>query len=676
MRSRSILPILTCSSLLALSSAMAADMPGDDDIPTVEVVAERLDEINVREVKSADLAEALTKKATNISLVRRSGIANDIILRGQKKDNINVLIDDAKVYGACPNRMDPPTSHILTNNVEEVEIIEGPYDVENFGTLSGAVKITTRKPAEEFQGSVSLNVGSWDYRKLAASLSGGTDSVRALISLSDETGAQYEDGDGRDFSEQILADDPASMAVYKPEYRDLDAYEKQTFMGKIYVDVADNQKLEASYTANRSDDILYPSSKMDALYDDSDIFTLDYRISDLGDLSDELTVKVYNSQVDHPMSTYYRMSSGTNSANERINALTTDTSGVKLINSIRPSDDMKLRFGIDFSRRNWDGAYEGFGTSAGITGIKSIPDVDTDNQALFVEVTRDLGDMNLKFGARYDDTQITPASSSGQPENDYSALSAFVFATQKISDTHKLFGGIGKSTRVPDARELYFVSAMGGGMLIGNPDLKDTSNTELDFGVEHSSDGFNMKIKLFYSLLGDYIHYNASKMMRRFDNVDATLYGFAINGDSALADDLRLDFGVAWQRGEKDDPLPGQTDTDLTEVPPMKGNIGLTWSYQPGSEAMAEIVTADSWTDYDADNGEQELDSWAVMNIKVKHRFNDNITLTGGIDNLFDKTYAVSNTYKDLTLLADGTGEVMLLNEPGRYIYLNATYNF
>ena len=120
---------------LAVSSALSAE-----ELGTIEVESTRLSDVSGNEVKSADLAEALAKKLPSVSIVRRSGIANDIILRGQKKDNINILIDNTKVYGACPNRMDPPTSHILTNNIESVEVIEGPYDVENFGTLSGAEK--------------------------------------------------------------------------------------------------------------------------------------------------------------------------------------------------------------------------------------------------------------------------------------------------------------------------------------------------------------------------------------------------------------------------------------------------------------------------------------------------------------------------------------------------------
>ncbi len=276
------------------------------ELPEITVEATKLSDVSGEEVKSADLAEALTKKVPSISIVRRSGIANDIILRGQKKDNINILIDDAKIYGACPNRMDPPTSHVLTNNIDGIEITEGPYDVENFGTLSGAVKITTKKPAKEFGGEVSLNVGSWGYRKGALTLNGGTDRVRALVSVSGETSEQYEDGDGNTFAEQIDNFLPNSMQQYKDEYRDLDAYEKKTFMGKVYVDVTENQELALSYTANRSDDILYPNTPMDALYDDSDIINLDYTLKDLGSYSKALEIQYYLSKVDHPMSTFYR----------------------------------------------------------------------------------------------------------------------------------------------------------------------------------------------------------------------------------------------------------------------------------------------------------------------------------------------------------------------------------
>ena len=61
--------------------------------------------------------------------------------------------------------------------------------------------------------------------------------------------------------------------------------------------------------------------------------------------------------------------------------------------------------------------------------------------------------------------------------------------------------------------------------------------------------------------------------------------------------------------------------------------------------------------------------------MKYNYKVTKSFDVTLGVDNIFDKTYAVSNTYRDLTLISGG-GDVMLLNEPGRYAYINLHYSF
>ena len=130
-----------------------------------ETFTKEVKDISGDDLKSADLAEALSRQSSSITLIRGSGVANDIILRGQKRDNINVLIDESKVYGGCPNRMDPAITHINADNIENVKIVEGPYDVEHFGTLSGLVVAETKKPTKEASGEVNLGMGSYGYKK-------------------------------------------------------------------------------------------------------------------------------------------------------------------------------------------------------------------------------------------------------------------------------------------------------------------------------------------------------------------------------------------------------------------------------------------------------------------------------------------------------------------------------
>lgn len=77
--------------IITLSFGLAAILSANEAVKLEQVnIVEKsnsklIKNINSEELKSADLAEALMKNSANISIVRRNGIANDIILRGQKK---------------------------------------------------------------------------------------------------------------------------------------------------------------------------------------------------------------------------------------------------------------------------------------------------------------------------------------------------------------------------------------------------------------------------------------------------------------------------------------------------------------------------------------------------------------------------------------------------------------
>ena len=153
-----------------LLSLVVCSLFGADEVylSGVEVDATSLDEVAQNAKVSADVSEVLTKSTPSVDMSRRSGIANDIFIRGFKRDNISVSVDGAKVYGACPNRMDPPISHVLSNNIQSIQVIEGPYDVEEYGNLGGGIKIKTLQLKKGWQGGVSFGGGSWNYKKLLA----------------------------------------------------------------------------------------------------------------------------------------------------------------------------------------------------------------------------------------------------------------------------------------------------------------------------------------------------------------------------------------------------------------------------------------------------------------------------------------------------------------------------
>ena len=656
-------------SLVTMASLYAAEV----ELAPIGVESTLITEVAQNAETSADVAEALSSRVPSIDMNRRSGIANDIFIRGQKRDNISIEVDGTKVHGACPNRMDPPTSHILANQIDDVEVTEGPYDVTTFGTMSGGVKITTKKPTKEFSGEVTAGVGSWGYRKVGATVSGGNDTIRVLVTGSTESAGQYEDGDGNTLSQQLKNNPAAGTNVYQTKYMNMDAYEKKSLMAKAFINLTNNQELRLSYTANRSDNILYPNSGMDAIYDDSNIYSIEYNAANLSDTYKNLNLQYYSSDVDHPMSTQYRQKA-TNPMMNMTSQLTTRTQGLKLKNNFK-FDSIDVLVGLDGSKRNWDGVYFNNVTGMLLSGMMSpvsINDSDTKNIAAFAKVKKSYQDASVEIGARYDTTKIT-SSDASQQDNKYKSLNLNLLTTYQASKESKVFFGIGQASRVPDARELYFISSKK--MSLGTNNLKDTTNREVDLGYEYTNDNASFKIKTFYSDLSDYIYFKKGSMMNAFQNIDAKVYGAELSGEYFLSDALSIDASASYKRGKKDQALAGQTDTDLADIAPLRATIGATYEYANNSSIAAEVVASDSWDNYDSDNGEQKLAGWATVNLKIKHAFGKTLDLTVGVNNLFDTTYATSNTYADLTLLSTGT-DVMLLNDPGRYLYTNLTYKF
>ncbi|MGE4455332.1 MAG: TonB-dependent receptor [Arcobacteraceae bacterium] len=664
-----------------LISAVAASLlvANEADLGTISVsengVSQKIENVSGEDLKSADLAEALSKNSSSVNLIRRSGIANDVLVRSQKKDNIVVVIDDAKVCGACPNRMDPPTSHIVTNNVEDVEVIGGPFDVENMGTLSGQVKIKTKDPKAGVNGDININAGSYGYNKLSANVSGGDEKIRVLVGSSYENSDQYEDGSGMTMAEQLNSQVATATQKYATSKVGMEAYTKKTNTLKLFVNPTENSEIRFGYTANRSDDILYPSSTMDAIYDDSDIYTLGATIKNIGDYSDALKIEAYKSTVEHLMSTKYRANMNPLAYMDAY--VESEIKGIKLKNSF-DINDSKIDIGVDTSDRNWNGnkyhSINGYtGMTAAMTDRYFMPDVDTKNKAIFAKSTTQIGDMEIAMGVRYDNTNVKAnevaksMSATADRDIDYKSLSANILATYALNDSLDIFAGIGQSARVPDAKELYM-----GGTAKADGDVKQTKNREIDVGFDYTGNSNGAKTKLFYSDLKDYIYYHS--VSQEYVNVDAKIYGIELSAYQYINDEISMDLMASWQRGKKDNALAGQTDKDLADIVPLKTNIGINYE-KSAHNLRLELVAAKNWSNYDEDNGEQEMSGYGVLNAKYNYKVSKNFDMTFGMDNIFDKTYAVSNTYKDLTLAGTSDG-IMSLNEAGRYTYANLRYKF
>jgi outer membrane receptor protein involved in Fe transport len=220
---------------------------------------ERVEAQTLRESNAREVVEALDE-IPGISKARRGPLGSDVVMRGFRGADVAVMVDGQRICGACPNRMDPPTFHVDFGEVERVEVARGPFDLKNLGGLGGAVNVVTRRPAAGWQCQPSFSLGSAGYWNPTIPVSWGGRRLSALAGVSYRESQAYRDGSNRRLTE---------MANYRPDAVERDAFHLGTAWARV-LRHHDRGLVQAAYTRQEANDVLYPGLMMDAAYDDTD----------------------------------------------------------------------------------------------------------------------------------------------------------------------------------------------------------------------------------------------------------------------------------------------------------------------------------------------------------------------------------------------------------------------
>jgi len=209
---------------LLLSATLSLALYADISVQKVLVEQSALQantDLQADEVKftrQQDLAEILSGYIPEINMVRASAIGNDIVLRGFKRDDINVLIDGAKIYGGCPNRMDPPAMHISIADIAKVEVAEGPFDVENFGSMGGeyrlgfSKRVVFLKTPAEYEGGADLQFRD-DFADAVCEVEDLENAIEAVLKKSVLSDSELQNMRQQVLSFSAAADDEAARTI-------------------------------------------------------------------------------------------------------------------------------------------------------------------------------------------------------------------------------------------------------------------------------------------------------------------------------------------------------------------------------------------------------------------------------------------------------------------------------
>jgi iron complex outermembrane receptor protein len=632
---------------------------------------------SVQTSKPIDLAQVLAEKVPGMALARRGPVAGDLVLRGFSRDNIQITVNGNSTYCACPNRMDPPAFHVSSEQIASVVVRRGPFSVDSGGTTGGSVHVRTRSPAGEPSQSVSAFAGNFGYTSFAGSLSTALGAATHLrLGASYEEGDVYKDGDGVPFTRF-----PGTNFIDGVE--DEGAFQITNLEAQFAYTESGGMQITGGYGFQDAVDVLYPGLRMDATKDQMQRgeFSIAWPLKSRA--WDQIQFQMNASNVDHEMVDTFRMSSQTNPAfKERgymMRTLATSAHRSMRMKMNRQRAGHALRFGIDAQERNWDAD----NTIMQLSNFM-IPDVDQTTFGLWgvAEWRRDV--LVFELGTRLDHVRSEAQDSidflqSLRPDaaakrDDW--LPSLYFMTEWVPKPNlRLFAGLGTATRVADPQELFINLNRPGNRpdWVGNPELEPVRTTELQAGINWNAEGYSITASAFHSWLDHYVYLDeldpSIGRATTYTGIDARLYGFEVEGTVRLSEHIEGILGAAWQEGQKEERPQGATNDVLAEIPPLRGSLALKYAMESFSTTI-ELRYQDTYDRVDPDLNEQPIDGWTTVNVRLRWKVTETVTFSAGIDNLFDETYAVANSF-----IRDPFSSGVIVHEPGRFAYVRLQFS-
>ncbi len=628
-----------------------------------------------------------------VSAGRMGGHGVDPVIRGQKQNQINILNDGAAQFGACPNRMDPPTSFVNLDTYDRVTVLKGFASVLYGAGGTGGTVLFERDPVRlsewttKGRASAGYETNGSTRRASAYGLAGDAwGSIHADATYVEA--GNYEDGDGN------------SVAT---------AYDQWHGGLGLALTPSSGRYFSFNVERDRVTDALFPGAGMDSPLSDS-VKLSGKGIFDLDGMVSRVRLEAYGSLVDHEMDNY---------SLRRFTAMraravdsTSDTYGGRAIAEMTLGS-VDLSVGADMQRNEREALRFDGATPANVSILQNLlwPDVAITQVGFFGEGVVPLGEASgLKIGLRYDNvtsearkadvvTQVSPMAGgvfqsantmylthyglTASRRTDHN-VSALVRAETDVSDLTTLFAGISHSMRSPDATERYLANYMGTGgaaSWVGNPGLEPERHVQIDTGFSTDGGAWGLSGSVYVDRVQDYVLRDRARAQPGiltsnvnttiYRNVRATLAGGELEGRHMFAPGWEALVGLAYTYGQNE-----TDDRALAQIPPLEGHAevryrGSDWMAGARVEAAASAnrIDADPQTGSGLDAG--ETPGWMTLELFGEYALTTNFKVEGGVTNVLDADYAYHLNREDIF-----SGTSVQVDEPGRSAFVKLTVSF
>lgn len=641
----------------------------------------------------------LLQSVPNMSIIRKGGSSGDPLFRGLGGSRLAINADDQFVYGGCSNRMDPPTSYIHPSTFDEVVVTKGPQTVtQGMGLISGSVHFVRKDPTfheqpYSFNGSTTL--GNSGRRDASFEVGAGGKYGYARLNVSHNESDDYKDGAGN---------------------RVHSNFKRDSQMVQLGVTPTENTTIAGTYERSRGK-AAYADRMMDGSKFDRDAWNVRISQRNITPWLSEIEARYGSSEIDHVMDTYSLRPVGMMGKAAINPKRRTDTGNLK---ATFDWDNVNLQTGIDYMR---DRHTERSGDEK-FTEKAYAPTQSFDQLGGFAEAAWQRNDaQKLIAGFRHDQvtgTYETKADSDPLKKTKYPLTSGF-FRFEQTTGNTKYYAGLGIAQRSPDYWERK-----------KSENLRKETNRQLDAGLIWNSGNWHVSASVFAGKVDDFIIVETKPMMMHHAAGSTTAHSHmahhhaghsghtptapATGGHSGShtstapaagghsghhhgadlsarnIDAIRLggelevkwQFAPNWSISSNLAYTYGKNRTDgkpLAQTPPLEWNNTLAFDNGKFSAgALWKLVAKQNR--YAKGQGNiigQDIGASAgfgVLSVNAGWKFNKYATLQGGVDNVFNKTYAEFVSRSGGFVDPAAGIKTTRVNEPGRTAWLRLQAKF
>ncbi|WP_180101396.1 TonB-dependent copper receptor [Acinetobacter sp. YH12151] len=578
----------------------------------------------IQPIPASDGADYLQSIVGFSAVNSGAGTNGDVTFRGMFGSRIKILTDGTENLGACPSRMDSPTSYISPESYDQISVIKGPQTVQYANTGSAATVIFERSPEQfdqdqNYRGQASVLMGSFGRLDHNVEVAAGDEQKYVRLNTNRSVSNSYQDGDGTTVPSDWERWNADLALGWTPD-------------ADTWVELAGGKA---------DGEAVYAGRDMDGSQFARESLGLRVEKKNVTDVIKKIEAQVNYNFNDHVMDNFSlrdvaepdkAMTVTRRTLNGRL-AVTNEWENIQLITGV----DSQLN-------KHAGGMYH---STMPMMNSPVTTDMEFQSIGGFGELSYDLGgDNKLVSGLRIDQVSIDAVKRG--LERTETLPSAFIRFenTHPDHDDGKTYIGLGYVERVPDYWEL-FKTDLNGQAPSTFKDLKNEKTLQLDLGYQHHHGALNSWVSAYTGLIQDYIliNYDADKKTGHginaadSKNIDAVIAGAEAGIGYQFTDAIQADVSAMYAWGENT-----TNNMPLPQIAPLEGRVNLRyiqdrytlgayWRIVDGQNRISEregnIVGYDN----------KKSTGFGTLSLNGTYNLSEGVDLSVGIDNVLDRTY-------------------------------------